>query len=92
MFIPLQQLYCGFSLTCHLLAGVQKCAVCASELHSPDHCAVEDQGTGHKHERGKWRFSHVESVAGGDVRAAAPEHGRFSVSAVSAERVGRRAV
>ncbi|XP_039882846.1 uncharacterized protein LOC120730497 isoform X4 [Simochromis diagramma] len=50
MFIPLQLLYCGFSLTCHLLAGVQKCAVCASELHSPDHCAArtKERGTNMK--------------------------------------------
>ncbi|XP_005728043.1 uncharacterized protein LOC102200358 isoform X2 [Pundamilia nyererei] len=50
MFIPLQLLYCGFSLTCHLLAGVQKCAVCASELHSLDHCAArtKERGTNMK--------------------------------------------
>lgn len=50
MFIPLQLLYCGFSLTCHLLAGVQKCAVCASELHSLDHCVArtKERGTNMK--------------------------------------------
>lgn len=90
MFIPLQ-LERSFPLTSHLLAGVQKCAVCACIFQSTDHSAVEDQETGNKHEGEEWSFSRVESAAGGHVCAAAPELSRFCVPAGSTERAGRGA-
>lgn len=48
--------------------------------------AVEDQETGLKHEGEEWSFSRVESAAGGDVRAAAPELSGFGVPAGATER------
>ncbi len=47
---------------------------------------VEDQETGLEHEGEEWSFSRVESAAGGDVCAAAPERSRFGVPAASTER------
>lgn len=43
MFSSHQQLERYFPLTCHLLAGVQKCAVCACEFQSTDHSTEEEQ-------------------------------------------------
>lgn len=81
-----EQLTASSPLTNHLLAGFQICAVCACEFQSPDHSAVEDQGTGHKHEGQDWSFSLVESASVGDLCVTAPDFSRFVVPAGSTER------
>lgn len=55
------------------------------------HFAARDQGTGHGHEREERLFTHVESVAGGSVRAAAPERWGCGAPARPAQRAGRGA-
>ena len=54
-------------------------------LLSPNHSAGEDLQTDRRHERQQWKFSRVETVAGGDVRAAAPGLRRFGVPDGSAQ-------
>lgn len=60
-------------------------------VHFRAHFEARDQGTGHKHEREERVFTHVESAAGGLVRAAAPELWGCGVPARPAQRAGRGA-
>lgn len=85
----------SLSVTSHLLAASQICAVCAGEVQRSDIRAAEERGTAHvfhqKHERQERKFSRVETFAGGDVCAAASGLCRFGSAVGSAQGAGRGA-